>query len=201
MLAPPAQTRQVLHLVLPIPDLYVVQVQPRFHLRPNQTAVDRIQSSVLRGSDSPSPPSPAPAWPIPFVAPATPLITAISSANRARRPAFRCTNRSFRNCRYSTKSAKSRLPRSSSALFHRSLKPMMTLLGVAVFVRTRRVRVQRPHPVIPHHSFHSAGWNSSRLLMLFTALDRLSVRCSDATAPNSHTAFCHPSLRLSRLSE
>src|SRR5438477_6114754 len=36
--------------------------------------------------------------------------------------------------------------------------------------------------------------------MLFHALDRLSVRCSAATAPNSQTAFCHPSLRLSRLS-
>ena len=35
MFTPPAQTR-------PIPDLDVVQAQPRFHLRPNETAIDRI---------------------------------------------------------------------------------------------------------------------------------------------------------------
>jgi len=76
----------------------------------------------------------------------------------------------------------------------------MALLGISVLIRARRISVLRLDPVIVHHSF-IAPVELLQLLTLFTALDRPSVRCSAATAPNSQTAFCNPSLRLSRLSE
>src|SRR5438552_16555118 len=80
-------------------------------------------------------------------------MTAISSASRARRPAFRCANRALRNRAYSAWLPNSRLPRSSSALLHHPLEPVMALLGISVLIRARRISVLRLDPVIVHHSF------------------------------------------------
>src|SRR5450755_4291655 len=43
MFPPPAQPRQVFYLPLPVPNLHMVQVQPRFYPRTDQTTIHRIR--------------------------------------------------------------------------------------------------------------------------------------------------------------
>src|SRR6516165_1592065 len=46
MLPPPLQSRQLLHLLLAIPDFYLVQVQSRFHLLADQPAGHRVHIPI-----------------------------------------------------------------------------------------------------------------------------------------------------------
>jgi len=80
-------------------------------------------------------------------------ITAISSANRVRRPAFRCTNRPFEKLRVLGHAPKVPAPSQQQRLLHRSLQPVMALLRIAVLVRAGRIGVPRLHPVILHQPF------------------------------------------------
>src|SRR6266849_4765725 len=80
-------------------------------------------------------------------------ITAISSDNRARRPAFRCAKRSLRNCAYSARLPKSRLPRSSSVCSTARLNRWWLCSASPFSFGLAGLVCLRLDSVIPHHPF------------------------------------------------
>src|ERR1035438_2463426 len=147
MLAPPAQPRQVFHLPLPIPDLHMVQVQPRFDPLADQPAVHRI--AVALDMDQTAR---VHLHPLPF-----------GRFHAPRRqfphhreffgqpgPAPRIPLREqvLQKLRVLGHASKVAAPTQRQRLLHRPLEPVVALFRIPVLVWARRVGVPRLHPVI-----------------------------------------------------
>ena len=167
MLAPPAQAWQVFHLPLPVPNLDMVQVRSRFHPCSNQTAVHRIRVPLHVDQTAR-----IHLYLLPFGRlhpPRRQLPHYRQFFGQPRSPACIPLHKQvLEKLRIFGEVPKVTAPAQQQRLLHRALKPVVTLLGIAILIRAGRIGVLRLHAVVPHHPFIAAV----ELLQVAHVIDR-----------------------------
>src|SRR6202140_3565302 len=128
----------------------MIQVQPRFYPRSDQSAVHRIRVP-LHVEQTPRVPPHLP----PFGRPHPPcrqLPHHRQLFGQSHPPAgIPLREQILEELRVLRQASKITAPAQQQRLLHPSLKAVVALLHISVLIRTHRIGVPRLHPVIPHH--------------------------------------------------